>query len=360
MYLAAYQSAIDSVALEFRMDAFQMGFLIAAHFIGSMASPPLMGGMAGKFGMTAALTTAFALSGGGMAVMALSAHWAFFCAGVVLMGCGFAALASLLTSTLTMANPDAVGRTVNRSQMWFCIGAVVSAPVVNAFIVAGLGWRAAFWSLIPAYLALGYVFLRLLGTHRISAPEGESGVIPIPKYFLICMCIAMALYVGVEQGVGFFIGTHFVQTGQSALSAPALSGFWGGMILGRMAGGHMKINHRSVTLWGLAGSVPLLLLLPHIPDVAGVAIFALVGLLISTCWPLLATMVADRCTGPNALAMGWLMTAGACGGAACPPLIGYMVRFFGTGAGFALVAVLLAGIIALVAVGSASWIRRGH
>lgn len=341
LYISSYQNLINLIVLDLKLSSVGMGVIVALHFIGSATVPPLFGKISDKKGGKMLLLTALALSIAGLTIMWLSKTSISMGIGVLLVGCGYAAEEGLLTALLPFVNPGDSNRILNRSQMFFCIGAILGPVLSTISLHRTESWRVHFLLLSFLYV-IAFVFMLFLPIKTAKLPVQSK----VKKRLLlsskmIILCIILSVYVGIEQGLGFFMVKFFSLCPVELLSGIALTGYWFGMFVGRLAGGFFKRNHTRWTVVGLCLTVPLFVVIVLIgANFITAVLFGICGLLLSLTWSTVVAITVENFKDQSGEAVGYLMTAGAFGGALFPFLMGTITAFYGVGIIFFIMPIL--------------------
>lgn len=138
-----------------------------------------MGWLAERFGRKAMMVAYFFGSGGFMALAGLSTSPWMIAVSLALMGAFSAIYHPIGTAMLVEAAGDRVGRSVGINGVFGNVG-VACAPVVTAFLAAGMGWRWAF--LVPGLLCIvaGLLYIREPDFDSHTAKKAQKPFTPIP------------------------------------------------------------------------------------------------------------------------------------------------------------------------------------
>jgi FHS family glucose/mannose:H+ symporter-like MFS transporter len=362
MYLAVYQVAINFISKELAISSTTSGILISLHFAGIMIAPAIFGEISDRIGKKPVIIICFVIMIAGLLLVYFYNVIEFIAAGILLIGCGFGAIEGVMSGLLVDLNDKRTNQVINISQMYFSIGAVVG-PVSAIWITELLGsWK-------QNYIVLAVLFLILLiiiagqkhaemngkGPATENMPPGK----PVPKgsiaFFLlkekrlILLCMAIFIYVGIEEAAAFWTNTYFIDAfNMEKLGAYALSGYWGSMIVGRYIGSRFEEKSNVFCMLGLIISLISIILALIIKNlVFNLACFILLGLGFSIVWPVLMATAAKSYYKYTGTTMGIMMMFGAAGGIIVPFLMGAVREFSDTGTAFLIVPALALLIIFL-------------
>jgi fucose permease len=232
----------------------------------------------------------------------------------------------------------------------FSAGGIVGPLAVGALITAGVPWRAAFLAYTVLFLVLaGAAAFARFPVPQARVPRAAKGGVAFLKHpVMLLLCASIILYVGIEVGASNWVAEYFVKIISTTpmVGAFAVSALWMGMLLGRsllsLASG--RARHEIVLLCLSVISVAALLafLLSHTvaPAIASVA---LLGIGFSGVFPLIMTITGQTFKSPTAV--GMVATSAGLGSFSLSFLLAAIAQAAGLRWGFALLLVLLVGII---------------
>jgi len=268
-------------------------------------------------------------------------------AGIFLIGCGFAVVEGTLSGLLSDVNPDETSKVMNISQMILSIGAVAGPFAALLLTDISGSWKVIFLLMIILFGLVLVYFTKLKFGGSISKVNDNNGLISLKLFkdsIFIFLCISIFIYVGIEEGVAFWLGTYFKDMYNAGnLGAYTLSGFWASMIIGRYLASRFYNKKDLFLKGGLIISLLFMIaaLLLKSSAVANIICFAGVGLGFSAVWPIIISITADNYPKYTGTAMGIMMTFGAGGGIAIPFLVGLIANLSGIGTAFRVFPVLI-------------------
>lgn len=360
LYLAGYQNAVDSITKEYSISSAIMGAIIALHFIGSITSPVVFGEISDRKGTKIVTLTAFVFLIIGLLAVSLIKNIYILALGIFLIGCGFSVIEGTLSTVLSNNNPGHTVKVINMSQMFFCIGAVLS-PIFTLFIMKRFGsWKYVFIILTFLFFFMAVIFFRFdldksrnKQTKNIECENKIHSFVLLKQKSFILLCLAMFIYVGVEEGIAFWMTTFFGHTYNSTLwGSYALSAYWAGMVLGRFFAA--LLPEKGITFLKIGTILTcfsILLVLLTENKVLGFVSFALVGLGFSVTWPMIVSITSEKFHNFRGTAIGIMMSLGALGGTVFPFLIGIFDNFGKIRIAFWIIPILV--IMLLIAILSA-------
>ncbi|MEN6339435.1 MAG: MFS transporter [Clostridiaceae bacterium] len=342
--MGGFQLALRGISDSFSLSASGAGLLAAAQYVSIIFMPLLFGALsdrAGKKRIIVSFALVFLL---GCALTAASRGVVSFAFGVFFIGAGFSVCESAGSAALSDASPESGDRWINLSQGALSLGAVLS-PVFTQFGMERFGWSWRSVFLLCGAGALALVLPLALAKYqkapqpanqasrRLSFSFFASGI------FLLLFC-AILLYVGLENGIGYFTESLFaLQLGSARFGAYALSAYWASMALSRILFGVLPLSPQKTLPLCLGISSVLFLALALSGSAAlSLAACALIGFAFGPVWPMLMNRAARAFPQSSGGAIG-LMSAGCgIGGALFPFLMGLVSDTLSLPAAFGMLA----------------------
>lgn len=352
-------SLIRSVEHTFgRTDAdFAMLYFLSALAYGAAA---FSGGfLTERVGRRVVLTLAFLLAAVGTAGQALSPAWVPFLAAVMLAGWGSGLIDGGVNALFLDVYRDARGGAMSFLHLFFGLGALVGPFCLGLAVTAGMSWRVALGCTSAAALLALPVITRVpmpSGRHHSweeqRVPAGtmdrrEQSLLPF-----VGLALGIGLYVAAEVGVSNWL-VQFLSGVSVALATAILSGFWGGLSLGRLLSGWVadRMDYFTFTVACiLLASLCLIgaVLAPWLAISA--LLFALTGMFFGPIFPMIMSLGGNIYPQRLAALGGSLTTAAVAGGLLYPPLMGVLESRIGLSGGMigaALLGIPMAGGILL-------------
>lgn len=158
------------------LDLGQIGLLIALYPGVWGAGQLVTGGLSDRIGRKHMITVGMAVQAGALVVIALSAGFAGWAVGAIVLGLGTALVYPTLLAVIgDVAHPSWRGRAVGVYRVWrdlgYAAGAVVGGVVADAFNLTAAVWAAAVISLASALV----VAVRMYETHPHDARTPPPG-----------------------------------------------------------------------------------------------------------------------------------------------------------------------------------------
>ena len=328
IYLGSFQRFLDEIAIDLSLSKIVMGFIIATHFAGFFLGPLIAGELSDKYGRKVIVVCSLAVFLSGLAIILVSINEMMIFAGVFLVGAGFGTTEGSITTILTDAAPDESNRIINVSQIFFGLGAAAGPFMAMALIALTHEWKIFYGISILLVAVLAVCFLRYpdyshTATEKIS---GSISIILLKKRAFIMLFVSLIMYVGIEEGVAFWI-TSYVKEWSALAYYPSLilTIFWGSVMIGRCL--VSRFSQRLLEL--IAGSAALIIVFLTIIVLTGNHLIILVsflglGLSISGMWPMLIATTRIHYPEYAGTAIGLMMSGGAIGGVAVPPIMGFI------------------------------------
>lgn len=349
-YLGGIQLVIADVSAFFNMQITGIGILVAVPHLSSLILPPLLGSLADKIGKKWILVIFASVFCVGNLLAGSSGQIGVYILGALMIGAGTSVCESVSSAVLSDCNPEESARYINISQCMLSAGAVLSPVLLQWWIPrVQIGWRLMFFLCAGAYAVM--ILLLMFTAFPKSRPAvqengNKSAGFPLFRSVVfVSAFVGMALYVGLETGMGYFVESFFEESlNRPALGAYAISLYWIGMTLSRLVSGAWIQNFRKVLLLHFAACIALFVILFLAqPPWLSVALCAVIGFAFGPIWSTLVAMAAQEFPEHSAKATGMMSSAGAIGSMVVPVIMGLLSDGFGIRSGFLLLAVMSAG-----------------
>ena len=350
IYITIYQSVISTIAKEYAINSTMIGMIVALHFIGSVIAPTIFGEISVRIGKKTIALIALSMMILGLLSVYISKSLVAISVGIFLIGCGFAVIEGTLSGVLSELNHDNTNRVMNLSQMFFSIGAV-TGPLISIMSISLFGsWKVSFLFMIILFgLTAAYLSKLEFGIKKVTT-EIEKGFIIIKLFkekVFIYLCVSIFIYVGIEEGVAFWLNTYFKNTfNLSQLGSYTLSGYWASMIIGRYLASRFQNKHSLFLKGGLLISLSFFVVaLLFKNSIVDFICFLIIGLGFSAVWPIIMSMTARYFPKYVGAAFGVMMTSGAVGGIFVPFFIGLIINFMEIRLAFWVIPILIISIL---------------
>ncbi|MGW3043652.1 MFS transporter [Kitasatospora sp. NPDC001159] len=244
--------------------------------------------------------------------------------------------------------------------------AALAAPlVIGAFRAAGAGWGPSM--LLPLVIAMSlYMTFRQepLGSYQAAARGAASpGRLPASYWLLAALC---GVSVGAEFCLVFYGSPQLTSSigfteGQATT---AMSLFYGGTLLGRLAGSRLSASRATTTqlVFAALGVTTVGFLALWASSTTSIALVALLvaGLGIANLFPLTLSLAVVAAQGRTGQATARVQLIVAMSIMAAPLMLGALSDRFGVSRSFAVEAVLLAAAVVLLFLGRAATSRNSR
>ena len=345
-------SLVRQVEARFAIDDAALGLWYLATSLAYAAASYGGGLLTERLGRRLVLGGAAALLASGLGLQGLAPSWPWFLLAAPLLGLGAGAIDGGMNGLLLAMSPDGHGRALNLLHLFFSIGAFVSPFVVGRLVSGGVEWQAIVLAsaLLAALVAVSLWLVPMPSGRRMPTAAGSPGGAadpgsPVRRGTLVLLSIAIACYVASEVGVSNWI-VRFLERADLDTATLALSGFWAGLALGRLAAArvadrltHTELAAGAAFVAGLA--VAAAVASPNI-ELAILAL-AVAGFASGPVFPMIIAIGGDLYGERPAAIAGTLTAVAVVGGTIYPPLVGLMSASVGIPAGM-----LGAGLLSIV------------
>lgn len=328
IYLSVFQRVLDEIAKNYDLSKVAMGFLVTSHFIGLFMGPLIAGELSDKLGRKVIITSALASFLAGMVAVLLASNVYILAAGIFLAGSGFGTLELTATALLIDMSPESSNQVIGVSQIYFSIGAV-AGPFIAILFIQLLGEWKVFYA-ISIILALVFIVTFNKGAYPVHKAEVKTDGLIVFKLLrqkvYIFLLVSMFMYVGIEEGVAFWITSYVKEKSSSGFYASIiLSVFWGGMIIGRYLASRFSRNLNELIIMSAVITLGFLVMCTlTVSFPATLTAFIGLGLGLSGIWPMLMALTCNYYPRYTGTAFGIMMAFGATGGGIIPLIMGYI------------------------------------
>ena len=342
-------------AAAFQLDLAQSGGLASALMVGIGVGVLGSGPLADRLPRRPLFVAAALACGASLAVAALAANFTQLLLALGGLGAAAGCYETLLNAAVPEAHPPRAAARLSLAHAAATLGAALGAPALEA---AG---RALGWSRLLALLALGFAGIALCGAAtRFPAPAGAatpaSAAPALPLGMLAPLALASCAYVGLEAALSTLLPGYAGALGISAARGSlAISGFWAGLFLARIAFARLALPARArEPVLGASLAAALLLALGAAGAVSWLALWSTaIGFALGAVFPVLVVLAGDAAPLRRGTALALVVAFGSLGGGALPWLAGAAGGAFGASA----LMFTLAAASAASAVGVALWAR---
>lgn len=318
---AMYGPAFPFFQTRYGVDTAGVGLIASAHFLGSAIAPPLAGLALARQSVRRVVVASAAVLIAGLGVLVAAPVWAVAVAGALVGGLGLGGVSAALNSAYASIG----NRAVNLVNAVFGLGSILAPLLVAALAPASL---ALPFAVVAALCALTLLTARVCGVPALQPPAlppaagGRSGV------QVALFAVLIACYVGLESGFGAWAGRHLDSLNYDR-AALFISGYWGGLTLGRVLTGLFgaRVRPGALVLVSAAVAAACALTAATLPALAGAA-YVVAGLSLG---PVFGSTLAWMTRTLPARFIPFLLVAGSVGGIVAPALLGTLSARFGAG-----------------------------
>lgn len=346
--VAAWAPLVPYAKARGGIDEGTLGLLLLCLGAGSMATMPVAGFLATRFGCRAVITLAALLLCATLPLLATVSGLALLIAALLLFGAAIGALDVAMNIQAIMVERASGRAMMSGFHGLFSVGGIAGAAGVAALLGAGASPFVATLCVIVIILAaLAAAAPRLLPYGGKKDSAGPAFAFPHGiVLFIGALCAISFLAEGaiLDWSAVFLTSIRALEASYAGLGYAA---FAAAMTLGRFTGD--RIVHRfggaRVIAWGAlcaAAGVALAVLVPWWQ--ASLLGFALVGLGCSNIVPVLFTSVGRQHVMPENVAVPAITTLGYAGILAGPALIGFIAQASSLATAFLVLALALVGV----------------
>jgi MFS transporter, FHS family, L-fucose permease len=355
---------VDRIKLEFGLSNTMVQLIPSAVFIWFFFLSVPVGVLQDRFGKRIILNLGMILTALGMLVPYFLFSKASIFVGFALLGIGNTIVQVSANPLLVDVVPeDRKSSFLSFSQFVKAVGSMI-APFVAAYFANQFGdWKLMFLAFgivsILAVLWLGFTRIEEIKNTEKRATIASSLSLLGTKYIAL-MVLGIFLLVGIDVGINAVSGQFLLKKFEGSITQEfaekGRSIYFFGKMLGTFAGAIMltKLSSRKFLFWTSAlGVLSVLALLVAPGQMMAMGIIFVIGLGLANIFPLIFSLTVEKYP-LRANEISGLMIMAVSGGAAIPPLIGYLTDSISLTAGM-MVLVACAAYLLLLAV-----IRRGE
>ena len=327
-------------------------FMNFAMLLGSLVFGPVCD----RFGFRLLLMASALLISGAFAMLSWAVGYAWIVVSMSILGFAGGALNGGTNALLNDISPDRRQSALNLLGIFFGVGALFT-PFFTGSLITTLGLRLILISLSILTLAPFALFMLA----RFPAAKHGGGFQPpelravLGSPLLYLFGFLLLFESGNEFTIGGWVSSFLEERHGLGPSAAAyiLAGYWGAVLVGRLAASRISAGVSAVTL--VTGGALLAMLstigLIFSGNGAAAAIFvALVGLGLATIFPTTLAQAGAAFASHSGTAFSVIFVLALSGGMTAPWLVGRIAQDQGIGAGFWVTAVSCGAIVLLQAV----------
>ena len=203
-----YQACLLSIGTSFHLNESLMGLLSAIQLAAILIAPLVFGTVDRRIGKKIAIQAFLVCRIIGCLLVLLAQDAVVFAIGIFIVGLSIAMVQSLSIAGLSDAYPSSGKKKIGLMTSMYSLGAVIAPLLMGALIDAGYSWRLLFLIVI---LLSTFMIVTLAREsfqpkeQAMTKQEEHTGSWTLP--IILMLCLIMFIYVGVENGFGFFMNS---------------------------------------------------------------------------------------------------------------------------------------------------------
>ena len=340
------QLVLATVCEQFGIGVVGMGTMVAILHVASMLTPAVMGAVADRIGKKKVLVLFAVLYGIGCLTAAVSPILAGFVVAMLLIGAGYSVCESLTSAVCVEVSAEDGDRYINLTQCLLSVGAILGPIVMGHLPELSFGsWRLLYIFCGVPLVLIGLALSRMtfpvgVSSEKVKTSAKQLWLSPI----FIALIASMFLYVGLENGFGYFVEILFdLKTSGAVLGAYGLSAYWAGMAVARLWYSIRAYRPgRTVRLSFLGAAACFVALVLLKSGILCAAVCFLVGFTYGPIWTTIVAGAARRFPDHKASATGLMSSACGLAGIVYPMFMGLIVDSLDIRIGFVILAVTAA------------------
>ena len=330
-FFSGNQLLVHYAASHFNASDMQLGYIIAAMYVGSLSMVLILGELSEKIGKRAGVVIAALCYSTGALFIALSDTVSLSILSFLIFGCGSGGIEAVLFSLIGDYNGEKTFKVMNLTQATFSIGAVLG-PLIITWLIGFASYKIIYglmWFLI-ALIAVLFIISREIDsfTHRPEHHEGGFLALRLIRNpAMLAFMIILMLAIGCETSVTYWLVSYFDDLGVIALGSLGLSLYWMSSIPGRLIGASIRNTGRFLIICFLIACLGIfLLLMISLPALKLIGI-VLTGLALAPVYPCISTLGARLYPERSASAFSLMVFSCGLGGALAQPVIGAVAEY---------------------------------
>ena len=347
-----YQAALLYIGEEYSLDHGAQGVIASVELFATMIAPIILGSLADRVGKKIMLTLFTATRVISGIIILLATGSLQFSVGVFILGFATSIIQYVAIAEMDDAYPVTRHKRMGGIAAMYAFGAVVAPLIVGFALKTALGWRTFFAADAIISFVLALLLWKISFKPRENPADAEvfeyegsvtggSGSIYVKG--VIYLCIIMFIYVGVENGVGFFLNGFMHDNVHSERGYIALSIFWMAMIPSRVLCGYLsKYRHLLLCAAPTGAAVFLWFLSVVKNEYAAFLVVFIMGFFCGAVYPNVLTYAADYSGYKTATVIAAITVATGIGGTLVSFVFGFLEKAVGFTWSFRILAVFLA------------------
>lgn len=345
-----YQASLLYIGEEYALDHGAQGVIASVELFATMIAPILLGSLADRVGKKIMLTLFTFTRVISCGIILLATKSLTFAAGVFILGFATSIIQYVAIAEMDDAYPVTRHKRMGGIAAMYAFGAVIAPLIVGFAIKNSMGWKGFFASDCIISFILTVLLWKISFEPRETLTDSDLPDDTVVNtgseiYYggVALLCIIMFIYVGVENGVGFFLNGFMHDHVNSERGYIALSLFWMAMIPSRILCGYLCKHRRLLLCAAPTGAAILLAVLPAVVNeyVAFVLVFCL-GFFCGAVYPNVLTYAADYSGTKTATVIAAITVATGVGGTVISAAFGFLETAIGFTGSFRILAIILA------------------
>lgn len=345
------QAFLLEIGADLNVETKVLGSLAAAQWLAVAIAPLITGAFADKKGKKPfILIFLFVFLAGSVTLIFTKVLWLYLTC-VFILGLSQSIYQSV--SMAAMADSYPVSKSTKMAVMtsFYPIGALVAPLLAKAILNANLTWHT-FYIIVSAIIALmiiGFFFTNLEKKEEMPETEKKAEIDnptekhKLPILAIFCLVFITAVFVGVENGIAYFIKPFVKEELSGTVGELAISLFWLGMIPSRF----LCILLKKIQKMNLAVSIILTTVFcvgfSYLSDQSWVLAFAFIlGFSCGSIYTLAMSLAVEYVPYKTALATGFITSGTGIGGAAVTFSFSLLSTSFGIRKAFIALGILMA------------------
>ena len=314
----------------------EAGYLFAAQFAGAVIGSVSLGALIARRGFLRARALGVGFFCGGVVGLAVGV-WPLAIASVFLYGMGFGITIPATNLLISEINPGRRAAALNIVNFAWCLGAVLSPPIIALFVnrdsltVALLGL-----ALLSSAIAVWVMKCRItVGVYKQRGDGVEIGAGLWSNPFALLVAALLFLYVGTENAIGGWVASYAARfkDGGGLLWSMGPSIFWAALMAGR-AGAPLALRRLSEGKIVLGGLVLAVIGISFLLAANGMVTLlvgvALAGAGLACVYPTTWAVFSEYFGARASQKAGIISAMGGLGGATLPWAVGVASTQFGS------------------------------
>ena len=285
----------------------------------------------------------------GLALASISRHYYILLLASGLIGIGAGLIEGLISALISDLYAKKRTKTLNITQSFFNIGAIIGPVMAGAIIQKNLGWRTAYLATSVMTLAIAIIYSRVPVPPNCHTDKINGTVIPslLKDRLFIFLNLVMFLYVGAEIGIAAWIPNYLSEEYRlkDSTSGIVLGAFWGLMMLGRLiySWAIEKLHAlRLIFISTIGAFIWILINLVTNSVTISILSFCGIGLFFAGIWPTILAYAGEKFPRYSGTIFGIIIASGSVAAVIFPWLIGIISNHIGLKNGMGVVAILMA------------------